>query len=414
MKTKRYLSLNHEMCERAVLEAFDKKWFRRDYLTTVEKYGGVSRAQLSSAARVNDWNPRLEAVNGIALEMEQRIEDLLDGETDDLDLDPVSVFYRIDGISMKRRELSNCCPMHQAFGHLAVLGLRPLLQAKLLPYQFASIPGKGQIALKRQVERWLRRKSLGIQYAIKLDVQGAYAHTKQELVMKILQKEIPGATWLLAVVRCLLAMAPGEGLLIGGYLEAWLFNLVASYMLVKVMSYAKIRRGASTRFVIRSGSYMDDFVLFGRRWADIQSAARKLTKWALTELGLTIKNEWVRVDFLSAAEEHQRRHLTGAAKGCPGLDMAGYVMHRTYTTIRPRIFLRARRQYIRAKADVSRNGYVPVWRSYKLVSYNGYFDWTKSRAISEALKQKKLFTAAKVAIRVTTQRNAMKKVRIAA
>ena len=232
--------------------------------------------------------------------------------------------------------------------------------------------------------------------------------------MKILQKEIPGATWLLAVVKCLLAMAPGEGLLIGGYLEAWLFNLVASYMLVKVMSYAKIRRGASTRFVIRSGSYMDDLVLFGRRWADIQSAARKLTKWALTELGLTIKNEWVRVDFLSAAEEHQRRHLTGAAKGCPGLDMAGYVIHRTYTTIRPRIFLRARRQYIRAKADVSRNGYVPVWRSYKLVSYNGYFDWTKSRAISEALKQKKLFTAAKVAIRVTTQRNAMKKVRIAA
>ena len=167
MKTKRYLSLNHEMCERAVLEAFDKKWFRRDYLATVEKYGGVSRAQLSSAARVNDWNPRLEAVNGIALEMEQRIEDLLDGETDDLDLDPVSVFYRIDGISMKRRELSNCCPMHQAFGHLAVLGLRPLLQAKLLPYQFASIPGKGQIALKRQVERWLRRKSLGIQYSRK-------------------------------------------------------------------------------------------------------------------------------------------------------------------------------------------------------------------------------------------------------
>ena len=34
MKTKRYLSLNHEMCERAVLEAFDKKWFRRDYLAT--------------------------------------------------------------------------------------------------------------------------------------------------------------------------------------------------------------------------------------------------------------------------------------------------------------------------------------------------------------------------------------------
>ena len=174
MKTKRFLQLTHAMCEQAVLEAFDKKWFRRDYLATVEKYGGVSRAELSRAARLNDWNPRLEAVNSIALEMEQRVEDLVEGEADDLDLEPVSVFYRIDGISMKRRELSNCHPMHQAFGHLAVIGLRPLLRAKLLPYQFASIPGKGQIALKRQVERWLRRKSLGIQHAVKLDVQGAY------------------------------------------------------------------------------------------------------------------------------------------------------------------------------------------------------------------------------------------------
>ena len=309
---------------------------------------------------------------------------------------------------MKRRELSNCHPMHQAFGHLAVIGLRPLLRAKLLPYQFASIPGKGQIALKRQVERWLRRKSLGIQHAVKLDVQGAYAHTKQAVVMDILRREIPSATWLLAVINCLLAMAPGEGLLIGGYLEAWLFNLVASYMLVKVLSYAKTRRGASTPFVTRSGSYMDDLVLLGRRWADIQSAARKLTKWALAELGLTIKTEWVRVDFLSATEEHQRRHLTGAAKGCPGLDMAGYVMHRTYTTIRPRIFLRARRQYLRAKEDVVRQGYIPVWRSYKLVSYNGYFDWTKSRAVMETLKQQKLFKAAKLSVRVTAQRRALK------
>ena len=88
--------------------------------------------------------------------------------------------------------------------------------------------------------------------------------------------------------------------------------------------------------------------------------------------------------------------------------MAGYVMHRTYTTIRPRIFLRARRQYLRAKEDVVRQGYIPVWRSYKLVSYNGYFDWTKSRAVMETLKQQKLFKAAKLSVRVTAQRRALK------
>lgn len=408
MKTKRFLKLSHDICVRAVLDAFDKKWFRRDYLTEAEKYGGVTRAELKSAARNDDVMPRLEAADGIAYEMEQRIEDLLEGEAEDLDLDPVRVFHRIDGISMKNRELSCCCPLHQCFGHLAVIGMEPLLRAKLLPYQYASIPGKGQVALKRQVERWLRRKSLGIQYAIKLDVKGAYAHTQKELILKILRKEIPNAAWILAVVECLLNMAPGEGLLIGGYLEAWLFNLVASYMLVKVLGYSKSRRGETKLLVVRCCSYMDDLSLFGRRWADLQSAARKLTKWALSELGLTIKSQWVRVDFLSATEEHCRRRLTGAAKGCPGLDIAGYIIHRTYTTIRSRIFLRARRQYLRAAGDVSRMGHVPCWRAFKLVSYNGYFVWTKSRKISQNLKRKKFFTAARVSIRVTAQRKARK------
>lgn len=399
MKKNRYMPLTHELCEQAALEAFNDKWFRRNYLAMAEKYGGVTRAELQTAARVADMGPRLEVVHGIALEMEQRIDDLLDGSANDLDLDPVHTFPRIDGISMKPRQLSDCCPLHQCFGHLAYLGLRPLLRARLLPYQFASIPKKGQTALKRQVERWLRRKSLGIQHALKLDVKGAYEHTKQELVLAILQYEIPRAAWLLAVVRCLLAMSPNGGLLIGGYLEAWMFNLVASYILVRILGYVKTRRGVSVPLVVRSGSYMDDLVLMGRRWADIQSAARKIAKWVKDTLHLTIKDSWVRVDFLSPAEEHRRRHLKGAAKGCPGLDMAGYVMHRTYTTVRPGIFKRARRQYMRAGADLKRSHFIPLYRSYRLISYNGYFKGTKSRAAAEVLNQQKLFKSAKWAVR---------------
>lgn len=405
MKTKRYRGLTHEMCEHAVLDAFDKKWTRKDYLSVAEKYGGVSRAELQESSRNCNINSQLEAAHGIALEMEQRIEDLLDGEAEDLDLDPVRVFHRIDGISMKRRELSCCCPLHQCFGHLAVIGLEPLLRARLLPCQFASIPGKGQVALKRQVERWLRRKSLGIEHAVKLDVKGAYAHTKKELVIKILKREIPKAAWIIAVVKCLLDMSAGTGLLIGGYLEAWLFNLVASYMLVKVLSYRKVRRGESKPLAVRCCSYMDDLALFGRRWADLQSAARKLTKWALAELGLTIKLQWVRVDFLSATEEHRRRRLTGAAKGCPGLDMAGFVMHRTYTTIRAKIYVRARRQYLRAQKDINETGRVKLWRARKLISYNGYFKRTKSRKAQERLDQKRLVKAAHCTVSAAMRRS---------
>lgn len=158
--TKRYLPLTHQLCEQAAIAAFEDKWFRRNYLADAQKYGGVAYGRLKAETAKNEMHAKLEAVHGIALEMEQRVLDLMDGTADDLDLDPVHTFYRIDGISMKVRELSDCCPMHQCFGHLAVLALQPLLRAKLLPYQFASIPEKGQVALKRQVERWLRRKSL--------------------------------------------------------------------------------------------------------------------------------------------------------------------------------------------------------------------------------------------------------------
>lgn len=386
------------MCERAALAAFEGKWFRRAYLADAQKYGGVAYGRLKAETAKQEMHAKLEIVNGIALEMEQRVQDLTDGTAPDLDLDPVHTFKRLDGISMKVRELSDCCPMHQCFGHLAVLALQPLLRAKLLPYQFASIPEKGQIALKRQVERWLRRKKLGIKYGLKLDVKSAYKNTSHAVVMGILEHEIPGAAWLLAVIRSLLAMAPNDGLLIGGYLEAWLFNLVASYLMRQLLSYAKNRRGAAVQLVQRCCSYMDDVGLFGRRWADMQSAARKITRWAKARLGLTIKDSWVRVDFLTAEEERARRHLKGAAKGCPAFDMAGYRMHRTYTTVRRGIFKRIRRQNLRAAADLKQRGRIPVFRAHKIVSYNGYFDGTKTSGAAVALDQRHLFRAAKWAI----------------
>ena len=396
--TKRYLPLTHQLCEQAAIAAFEDKWFRKNYLADAQKYGGVAYGRLKAETAKNEMHAKLEAVHGIALEMEQRVLDLMDGTADDLDLDPVHTFYRIDGISMKTRELSDCCPMHQCFGHLAVLALQPLLRAKLLPYQFASIPEKGQVALKRQVERWLRRKSLGVRYGLKMDVKSAYQNTSHAVVMGILEHEIPHAAWLLAVVRSLLAMAPHGGLLIGGYLEAWLFNLVASYLMRQLLSYAKARRSASLPLVQRCCSYMDDLGLFGRRWADMQSAARKITKWAKDVLGLTIKPKWMRVDFLTVEEERARRHLKGAAKGCPGFDMAGYRMHRTYTTIRRGIFKQIRRQSLRAADDLRKTGRIPLYRSYRLISYNGYFVGTKTSGAAAELEQRHLFKAAKWAV----------------
>lgn len=389
----RYHELTHELCVKAAFACFEQKWHRPDFRALMWKYGGVSDQELRKEEDAQAVNAKLVAMEGVAYEMEQRILDLLDGDPDALELDPVKERPHIDGIKQKRRIIAECCVMHQCFNHLAVQGLMPLLMARILPQQHASIPGRGQVGCKRQVERYLRRKSLGIRYALKLDVEKAYPNTHPAVVLGLLRREIPSARWLLALVEALLAMSPRGGLIIGGYLEAWLFNYVMSHALRYILSRGKLKRGAWQPLVVRLVAYMDDVCLLGRRRADLISAARQLAKWMRAELGLTL-TMGDEVAFLSIEEEHRRRHLKGAARGCPGLDIAGFVIRRTYTTIRKTTFLRARRQFLRAGCGMARGGYVPLYRAYKLVSYYGHFTETASRAVRERLRVDKLKSAA--------------------
>lgn len=388
----RYCELTHDLCLRAAFACYERKWHRPDFRALMWKYGGVSDPELRQDEEQQAVNAKLGAMEGIAYEMEQRVLDLLDGDPDALELDPVKERPHIDGIKQKRRIIAECCVMHQLLNHLAVQGLMPLLMARILPQQHASIPGRGQVGCKRQVERYLRRKSLGVRYALKLDVEKAYPNTHPAVVLGLLRREIPSARWLLALVEALLAMSPRGGLIIGGYLEAWLFNYVMSYALRYILSRGKLKRDAWQPLVVRLVAYMDDVCLLGRRRADLVSAARQLAKWMRAELGLNL-TMGAEVAFLSIEEEHRRRHLKGAARGCPGLDIAGFVIHRTYTTIRKTTFLRARRQVLRAGRGMERDGYVPLFRAYKLVSYYGHFTETASRAVREQLQVDKLKAA---------------------
>lgn len=391
----RYNNISHDLCVHAVLEAYDRKWSRRKFVLDAGKYGGVSRLELERDELSGSVGAKIEAAEGIAYEMETRFGDVREGLSEDLDLEPVSLRTRKDGISGKVRTIANCCPMHQCFGHLLVLALMPTLHARILPCQHASLPGHGQTACKRQIERALRRGKLGIRHAQKTDVRHAYASTGAVVVYEMVRGLIPSAKDVLLLLRLLLDMNPEGGLLIGGYPDAWLFNLVYSRALRQMANMRKSRRGTSKPMVTAIADYMDDAVPMGPRAADIHSAVRRCVKWEADELGLELKTG-VQVSWLSAAQEKARRHaLTPGGRGCPGLDMAGYVVHRTYTTIRPSIFRRARRQYLRAAHEVSDSGTMPLFRARKLVAYHGYFDNTNSKYAQEMLDVEHLFALAK-------------------
>ena len=63
--------------------------------------------------------------------------------------------------------------------------------------------------------------------------------------------------------------------------------------------------------------------------------------------------------------------------------MMGFVIYRTYTIIRGRIFRRIRRQLLRAAENLKRLGYIPWWRACKLSAYKGWMKYSDSEKVSK-------------------------------
>ena len=75
----RYCELTHDLCLRAAFACYERKWHRPDFRALMWKYGGVSDPELRQDEEQQAVNAKLEAMEGIAYEMEQRVLDLLDG-----------------------------------------------------------------------------------------------------------------------------------------------------------------------------------------------------------------------------------------------------------------------------------------------------------------------------------------------
>lgn len=174
MKNK-YTELTHELCTMAVMRCFKKKWLRHDFMDVINKYAGISRKEFVDGSRGGSMLTKLQVAEAIAFEMENRIDNLLKGDENALDLDEVIIEPRPDGMTGKMRDIATLCVFHQLFNHVAYLGLYKLLRARILPQQYASIPKKGQTGLAKYNSRLLRRSRYGIRHVVKTDIKAAYA-----------------------------------------------------------------------------------------------------------------------------------------------------------------------------------------------------------------------------------------------
>lgn len=359
--------------ELAVVECFRNKRSRKDFQRLLCKTGKITKREIAEDQLNKDFKRTLEAESEVAKMLTQRIINR------DLQLKPIRQFQRIDGLTQKLRDICQESPEQQVFEYIGVYALKPLFRAKILPIQYGSIPNKGGVAGKRKIERLLRKKFHGKVVALKGDVTKAYPSVTIPVVMEMLRRDIGKNKVLLWFLGALMSNYPGNHLCIGGYLPAWLFNYVMSYVLRYIYEQAQIRRGKRNRLVYAIVCYADDFTIYGDV-SKLKKAMKKATIWAHDKFGLKIKDIWQFYQVASFDEERENleERRKGSKKRTPGVDMMGYVVRRRYTTIRGRVFRRIRRQVLRAWEDFKAKGFIPWWRACRIAAYKGWIKHSNS------------------------------------
>ena len=372
--------------ETAVLDCFRNKKSRYDFQRFLCSTGVITRQEIAQDLLNKRADRILAAEQVLAKILTRRIIDR------DLQLKPIRQFQRMDGLTHKVRDICQETPEQQAYEYIAVRALKPLFRAKIMPIQYGSIPKRGGIAGKRKIERLLRRKFKTQKIAvIKGDITKAYPSVTVPIVMKMLKRDIGKNKVLLWFLAELMSNYPGNHLCIGGYLPAWLFNYVMSYVLRYIYELCQIRRDKRKRLVYAIVCYADDFTVYGDL-SKLKKAMKKATSWAADRLGLKIKSTWqlYPVAPLEEERENQKERQNGSKKRTPGIDMMGYVIRRKYTIVRGRIFRRIRRQTLRAWKDLKERGYVPWWRACRITAYKGWIKYSNSQKFVEKYNFSKL------------------------
>ena len=386
---------DHDVAWLAAEKCLRDKWRRGDTRTFLEEWTGYSRYELMTDEHENrqlSGKLKYEILEEVAMVVEDMVEGIQHGE--DPQLEPVTVKPRKDGGTGKVRDIATLCYRHQLLGHTVKIGIERLLQARILPTQHASIPKKGQTGLARQIKRMLNRK-LGIRYFQKIDGVHAYASIQYSVVARLIREEIPRAGWIHACMRVLGEAAPGGHLIIGGYLDAWLFNYVMSYGLRYVLGLEKSRRGNRYPLVIRVTTFMDDAVLMARSASGLGQAVKKLSEWLADRYGMRCRTTTGIMRIGSIEEERARKGCKGARRGVVAIDAGGYRISRTHITIRKRNVPRIIRNFRRAWQEYQETGTIKRQRACQIISRNGMIRNANSRRFEEKRHVKEIMRVAR-------------------
>ena len=286
-----------------------------------------------------------------------------------LTLRPIHYYWHHEPSNGKLRRIGVQSVKQQVVDYVAVLALEQFLDARIGYYQVASMPGKGQLFAAKAIRRWSQEGG----YWVHLDARQCYPTISHDLVQRIIDKHVRAADVRYVVAQLLRTY--DQGLMIGSYFSLKMAQLVLSFAYHYVEGLSKRRRGKHVALVTHQAHFMDDMLLMGRDKRDLRTATKNLEAYMKRELGLTLK-PWK----ISRVGEDEP------------IDLAGYVIRPSRTTIRSSIFLSSRR----ALRDYERNP--TLENAYRACSYWGWVKNADTLRFQHANKVPQTVTAASTQI----------------
>lgn len=291
-----------------------------------------------------------------------------------IEFEPIKHRYRYDEVSGKLRNLCIVSVRHQMYEFIAKESLQELFDTKFEPNQCASIRERGQVLGKKKIENWVRKKQY--KYYVKLDIVHCFNEFKVLVIEELLQKDIRNKN-LLIFVFYLLSLYTNGALEIGMILSAPFCNYAFSYLMRYADSLRYQRRGKELKVFEKQLFYMDDLAFFGNNRKQMDKGVKCIEKYLNDKYNL-----------------HIHEYQIYEVKKKP-IDMLGYIIYFDHTEIRPRIYKRAKKAYIKAFNLIKRDKVIPLYLAQKVISYKGYFDNSDSEKAKKNLHVQLVFNKAK-------------------
>lgn len=367
-----------------VLECILRHKKRHDFRALLCGVGGMKRDDYYAAIREQRKEAFAEPAEKIAQEAARRI------VSRKLDLKSVQIREKVDKSSGKVRLIGKESAMQQILDYIAKESANEIWERRIVPQQASSVKGRGQIYGAKMIQKWiledkraarwahthLRKYSRKCKYYVKLDIRKCYQSMRADVFMEKFRRDCGNKDilWLWEELLMSHKVDGYEGMMIGALPSQWGCQYIMSFIYRFAMDLCKERRGKRAKLVSHALFYMDDMFFAGTSRRDLKMAVNRIIKYAREEFGLTIKPDW-------QIQELEKTPV----------DMMGYVIHADGSiSIRPRIFLRARRMALRSNRRRRRQN---LKQAQRTCSYKGYFTNSNCRKIWRKLELKKVFKA---------------------